>query len=172
MSNWQKGKRFVSTRWNRVHESISGLSNRKYQRRIDSSWVYWTTLWTARQPIQWQSCVNKSICNGCKTNLLQEKINMLFAGLGRSVWWKTVTSVQALSHSFSLYGPPSRHICMVTCTYMYTNWTANIEKLDLRLDLQLLIKRKTLQTFFVFDTQVCWGTYPQRVTGVTHICNN
>ena len=33
-----------STTWNRVHESISGLSNRKYQRRIDSSWVYWTTL--------------------------------------------------------------------------------------------------------------------------------
>ena len=33
-----------STVWNRVHESISGLSNRKYQRRIDSSWVYWTTL--------------------------------------------------------------------------------------------------------------------------------
>ena len=29
---------------NRVHESISGSSNRKYQRRIDSSWVYWTTL--------------------------------------------------------------------------------------------------------------------------------
>ena len=33
-----------STAWNRVHESISGLSNRKYQRRIDSSWVHWTTL--------------------------------------------------------------------------------------------------------------------------------
>ena len=33
-----------STVWNRVHESISSLSNRKYQRRIDSSWVYWTTL--------------------------------------------------------------------------------------------------------------------------------
>ena len=32
------------TVWNRVHESISGLSNRKHQRRIDSSWVYWTTL--------------------------------------------------------------------------------------------------------------------------------
>ena len=40
----QMGKRFLSIRWNRVHESISGLSNRKYQRRIDSSWVYWTTL--------------------------------------------------------------------------------------------------------------------------------
>ena len=38
------GKRFLSIRWNRVHESISGLSNCKYQRRIDSSWVYWTTL--------------------------------------------------------------------------------------------------------------------------------
>ncbi len=44
MSNRQKGKRFVSIPWNRVHESISRLSNRNYQRRIDSSWVYWTTL--------------------------------------------------------------------------------------------------------------------------------
>ena len=33
-----------STAWNRVHESISGLSNRKYQRRSGSIWVYWTTL--------------------------------------------------------------------------------------------------------------------------------
>ena len=33
-----------STVGNRVHESISGLSNRKYQRRIESSWVYWTAL--------------------------------------------------------------------------------------------------------------------------------
>ena len=38
-----------STAWNRVHESISGLSNRKYQRRIDSSWVHWTTLVRGRQ---------------------------------------------------------------------------------------------------------------------------
>ena len=38
----------MSIQWNRVHESISGLSNRKYQRGINSSWVYWTTLsvWT------------------------------------------------------------------------------------------------------------------------------
>ena len=133
MLNRQKGKRFVSTRWNRVHESISGLSNRKYERRINSSWVYWTTLWTVRQPIQWQSCVNKPICNGCKTNLLHEKINMLFAGLGQSVWWKTVTAAvkmlpeaagrgqhfQALGHSFSPYGPPSRQI-----TYMYNPFCA------------------------------------------------
>ena len=41
--NQQKGKRFASIRWNSVHESISG-SNRKYQRRIDSSQVCWTTL--------------------------------------------------------------------------------------------------------------------------------
>ena len=44
MTNRQQGKRFVSIRWNRVHELISSLSNRKYQRRIDSSWVYWKTL--------------------------------------------------------------------------------------------------------------------------------
>ena len=44
MSNRQKGKRFMSIRWNRVHESIFGQTNRKYQRRIDSSWVYWATL--------------------------------------------------------------------------------------------------------------------------------
>ena len=38
-----------STVWNRVHESISRLSNHKHQRRINSSWVYWTTLlwWTS-----------------------------------------------------------------------------------------------------------------------------
>ena len=46
-SNRQKGKRFVSIRWNKAHKSISGLSNRKYQRQIDSSWVYWTTLCNA-----------------------------------------------------------------------------------------------------------------------------
>ena len=39
-TNRQKGKRFVLIRWNRVHESISGLSNRKYQRRIDSVCMY------------------------------------------------------------------------------------------------------------------------------------
>ena len=44
MLNRQKGERFVSIRWNRVHQSIYGLSNHKYQGRIDSSWVYWTTL--------------------------------------------------------------------------------------------------------------------------------
>ena len=44
MSNRQKGKQFVLIQWNRIHESISGLSNRKYQRRINSSWEYWTTL--------------------------------------------------------------------------------------------------------------------------------
>ena len=44
MTKRQQSKRFVSIRWNRVHELISSLSNRKYQRRIDSSWVYWTTL--------------------------------------------------------------------------------------------------------------------------------
>ena len=43
-ANRQTGKLFVSIRWNRVHESISGLSNHKYQRRINSSWVYWTTI--------------------------------------------------------------------------------------------------------------------------------
>ena len=46
MSNRQKGKRFMSIRWNRVHKSISGWSNRKYQRGIDCSWVYCTTLVT------------------------------------------------------------------------------------------------------------------------------
>ena len=44
MLNRQKGERFVSIRWNRVHQSISGLSNRRYQEQINSSWVYWTTL--------------------------------------------------------------------------------------------------------------------------------
>ena len=33
ITNRHEGKRFVTIR-----------SNRKYQRRIDSSWVYWTTL--------------------------------------------------------------------------------------------------------------------------------
>ena len=40
MSNQQKGKQFALIRRSRVHELIFGLSNRKYQRRIDTSWVY------------------------------------------------------------------------------------------------------------------------------------
>ena len=40
----RRGNDLCRFRWNRVHESISSLSNRKYQRQIDSIWVYWTTL--------------------------------------------------------------------------------------------------------------------------------
>ena len=49
-------------RWNRVHESISGLSNRKYQRRIDStSWVYWTTLAWRGEKIHLPSLLFRSL---------------------------------------------------------------------------------------------------------------
>ena len=61
--------------------------------------------------------------NGCIENstqklLTEEKINTLFAGLGRSVLGKTMPSVLStldLWHSFSQYGPPGRQISPVYC---------------------------------------------------------
>ena len=62
MTNRLKGKWFMSIRWNRIHESISSLSNRKYQRQIDSSWVYWTTLSPWLQ--HWSELIITQLWNG------------------------------------------------------------------------------------------------------------
>ena len=56
------GKRFLSIRQNKVHESISSLSNRKYQRRIDSSWVYWTTLVISCKGEKKIQLINGNVC--------------------------------------------------------------------------------------------------------------
>ena len=61
-----EGERFVSIRWNRVHESISGLSNRKYQRRIDSSWVYWTV---GTPPNRTKTLLSARQCCPCGINI-------------------------------------------------------------------------------------------------------
>ena len=65
--------------------------------------------------------------NGCSENSTQklltkysteEKINTLFAGLGRSVLGKTMPSVLStldVWHSFSQYGHPGRQISPVYC---------------------------------------------------------
>ena len=67
-----------STVWNRVHESISGLSNRKHQRRIDSSWMH--------RPLQKRERTGKE--HGCfpfvwKTEILNWKINYILESFPR-----------------------------------------------------------------------------------------
>ena len=74
-------------------------------------------------------CGENSTQNCLQSTLRKKIINTLFAGLGRSVLGKTVTSVlgtalgprpaasgrtQDLWHSFSQYGPPGRQITYIT----------------------------------------------------------
>ena len=46
MTNQYQGRWVVSIPSRRLNKSTSGMSNLQYQTQIDSSWVYWTTLFS------------------------------------------------------------------------------------------------------------------------------